>query len=318
MLETYEKATNMRGNKTKFQGIQCGTLRDQPIPQGIPPQIKWLKLGEHAKILGVPLWTHDQEEEWWEEKFLQIKTKMANWDNLAGLSLHGRVMLANAMIHSIPRYWMQSSRPPDHIIEGLEADVYHLLWAKDHEFDVQAIGSSTKNRPYIEHSAIYNRRKCSQNTGLGMGLLNLQSHARALRVKWILRYLDASEGQWKLILDAWIAKSRHGRGNIIPQTPIDRLIGPLKKGRQQDSCLPEFWKAALLDLRELELKRRQTSPLGAESQPLWNNSMSDVQLDPEFRKVSQTLRTHTVAHLTNDDYERFTREENEGALEQYK
>jgi hypothetical protein len=32
----------------------------------------------------------------------------------------------------------------------------------------------------------------------------------------------------------------------------------------------------------------------------------------------QTLRTHTVAHLTNDDYERFTREENEQALEQDK
>jgi hypothetical protein len=64
MLDKYEKATNMRGNKTKFLGIQCGTLRGQPVPQGIPPQIKWLKLGEHAKILGVPFWTHDQEQEW--------------------------------------------------------------------------------------------------------------------------------------------------------------------------------------------------------------------------------------------------------------
>jgi hypothetical protein len=79
MLDKYEKATNMRGNKTKFPGIQCGALGDQPIPQGVPPQIKWLKLGEHAKILGVPFWTHDQEEEWWEEKYLKIKTIMANW-----------------------------------------------------------------------------------------------------------------------------------------------------------------------------------------------------------------------------------------------
>jgi hypothetical protein len=34
--------------------------------------------------------------------------------------------------------------------------------------------------------------------------------------------------------------------------------------------------------------------------------------------VWQALRTHTVAHLANDDYERFRREENEQALEQYK
>jgi hypothetical protein len=30
------------------------------------------------------------------------------------------------------------------------------------------------------------------------------------------------------------------------------------------------------------------------------------------------MNTHTVAHLTNDDYERYTREENKRALEQYK
>jgi hypothetical protein len=151
---------------------------------------------------------------------------MANWHSLAGLSIHGRVMLANAMIYSIPRYWMQSSRPPDHIIQGLEADVYHLLWAKDHEFDVQVIGSNTKNRPYIKHTAIYNKRKWHQNTGLGVGLLDLESHARALRVKWILKYLDATNGQWKLILDAWLARSRHGRGHIILNTPVELPQAP--------------------------------------------------------------------------------------------
>jgi hypothetical protein len=123
MLEKYEKATNMRGNKSKFVGIQNGTLKDQPIPPNIPPQINWLKQKEHTNILGVCFWIHDQEEEWWDEKYLQIKMKMGNWHSLTGLTLHGRVMLANSMIYSIPRYWMQSSKPPDRIIEGLEADV---------------------------------------------------------------------------------------------------------------------------------------------------------------------------------------------------
>jgi hypothetical protein len=159
MLEKYEKATNMRGNKSKLVGIQCGTLKDQPIPPNIPPQINWLKQKEHTNILGVPFWVHDQEEEWWDEKYLQIKMKMANWHSLTGLTLHGRVMLANLMIYSIPRYWMQSSKPPDRIIEGLEADVYHLLWAKDHEFEAQAIGTTTKNKPFMKHTAVYNKRK---------------------------------------------------------------------------------------------------------------------------------------------------------------
>eukprot|EP00962_Isochrysis_galbana_P003564 scaffold1012_cov124-Isochrysis_galbana.AAC.1 len=40
---------------------------------------------------------------------------------------------------------MQSSRPPDRFIEGLESDVYHLLWSKDHDIEVDAIGSTTLN-----------------------------------------------------------------------------------------------------------------------------------------------------------------------------
>eukprot|EP00962_Isochrysis_galbana_P016978 scaffold4866_cov152-Isochrysis_galbana.AAC.3 len=220
---------------------------------------------------------------------------------------------ANAMIYSIPRYWMQSSRPPDRFIEGLESDVYHLLWSKDHDFEVDAIGSTTKHRPFIKHTAVYNKRK-----NLGVGLLDLKNHARALRVKWALNYLDASDGQWKLILDAWLARYRFGRAHIILNTPLDKLLGPINKDTTDTSKIPAFWKEAIQDLRELELKRRQTSPLGAESQPLWNNTLDDVQPNPKFRAVWQTLKTVQVAHLTNDEYERYTREENEKALEKYK
>jgi hypothetical protein len=255
ILDIYEKATNMRGNKSKFVRIQCGALRDSKIPRDTPPEIEWLRRGRLTKILGVPFWTHDEEEQWWEEKYLKIKTKMANWHSLAGLSLQGRVMLANSMIYSIPRYWMQSSIPPDKIIDGLEADVYHLLWAKYHEFEVDTIGTATKSRFFIKKTAVFNKRKWNQDTGLGVGLLDLRNHAKALRVKWALKYLDASEGPWNLLLDRWLARSSFKRANIISRRPVDRLIGPMDRRSDRESSLPEFWKAAILELRELELKR---------------------------------------------------------------
>jgi hypothetical protein len=59
ILDINEQATNTRGNKTKFVGIQCGALRDSEIPSDTPPEIKWLRRGEHTKILGVLFWTHD-------------------------------------------------------------------------------------------------------------------------------------------------------------------------------------------------------------------------------------------------------------------
>jgi hypothetical protein len=86
----------------------------------------------------------------------------------------------------------------------------------------------------------------------------------------------------------------------------------------QESSLPEFWKAAILELRELELKRRQTSLQGAGAQPLWNNAIDDVKPDEKYMKVWKELHTTRVAHLTNDKYQRYTRKENCTALEPYK
>eukprot|EP00962_Isochrysis_galbana_P056153 scaffold28014_cov106-Isochrysis_galbana.AAC.1 len=94
--------------------------------------------------------------------------------------------------------------------------------------------------------------------------------------------------------------------HIILNTPLDKLLAPINKNNAETTSLRDFWKEAIKDLRELELKRRQTSPLGAESQPLWNNTLEDVQPNPKFRAVWQTLSTVQVqvAHLTNDNYER--------------
>eukprot|EP00962_Isochrysis_galbana_P053726 scaffold25253_cov118-Isochrysis_galbana.AAC.3 len=120
---------------------------------------------------------------------------------------------------------MQSSRPPDRFIEGLESDVYHLLWSKDHDFEVDAIGSTTKHRPYIKHTAVYNKRK-----NFGVGLLDLKNHARALRVKWALNYLDASDGQWKLILDVWLW-SRSAKGVYLGSVWMMDDGGPTENSR---------------------------------------------------------------------------------------
>jgi hypothetical protein len=101
-------------------------------------------------------------------------------------------------------------------------------------------------------------------------------------------------------------------------TPLEKLFRHQDKDNQGDSYLPEFWKESIIDLRELELKRRKNSPLGAESQPLWNNSIKDVNTNTKFRKVWRALNTETVGHLTNDNHERYTRKENETAFEKYK
>jgi hypothetical protein len=102
-------------------------------------------------------------------------------------------------------------------------------------------------------------------------------------------------------------------------TPLEKLFRHQDKENQGDSYLPEFWKESIIDLRELELKRRKSSPLGAESQATPMEQL-DKRCIPKYKnqKVWRALNTETVGHLTNDNHERYTREENETALKKYK
>eukprot|EP00962_Isochrysis_galbana_P022202 scaffold6600_cov125-Isochrysis_galbana.AAC.13 len=60
--------------------------------------------------------------------------------------------------------------------------------------------------------------------------------------------------------DVWLARYRFGRAHIILNTPLDKLLAPINKNNTETSRLPVFWKEAIQDLRELELKRRHPSP----------------------------------------------------------
>eukprot|EP00962_Isochrysis_galbana_P019050 scaffold5541_cov161-Isochrysis_galbana.AAC.2 len=90
-----------------------------------------------------------------------------------------------------------------------------------------------------------------------------------------------------------IARYRFGRAHIILNTPLDKLLAPINKNSAETSSLPKFWKEAIQDLRELELelKRRQTSPLawggipapmeqytrGCPTKPQVQSGMADTQ-----------------------------------------
>eukprot|EP00962_Isochrysis_galbana_P018993 scaffold5515_cov148-Isochrysis_galbana.AAC.3 len=57
--------------------------------------------------------------------YIKIKSAIAAWRDLTRLTQHGRVMLANFMIYSRPRYWAQAMLPPPHFNRQLEQDVHH-------------------------------------------------------------------------------------------------------------------------------------------------------------------------------------------------
>eukprot|EP00962_Isochrysis_galbana_P016559 scaffold4749_cov137-Isochrysis_galbana.AAC.7 len=71
------------------------------------------------------------------------KRRIANWKQLKFLSIICRALLANFMIYSIPRYWIQTMAAPRWFHKALQADVYQLLWERDPSFDVEHVGTDS-------------------------------------------------------------------------------------------------------------------------------------------------------------------------------
>ena len=72
-----------------------------------------------------------EEAPFWESLYHKIKTKLASWHSHFMLTITGRAMLANFMIYSRPRYWIQTMVAPEWLHHAIESDVRALLWEKD-------------------------------------------------------------------------------------------------------------------------------------------------------------------------------------------
>jgi hypothetical protein len=302
----YERATGSKVNAHKYVGIQWGTQKCNPPPAAFT-QFNWLKPGEYTKILGVPFWSTGETDAFWEALYLKIKRRIANWKRLKLLSIFGRAMLANFMIYSVPRYWVQTMAAPSWFHNCLQADVYELLWEKDPTFEIEDTGTDSNAYKWIKnHTAPTTPRDGAM---LGIGLLDWPSHVKAMQVKWLLKYLDASDSTWKTILDCWFARTSLGRAAILAK--INPKI--LTQSMRGNIALPKFWRQALDALHELPLTQIQLSQDGALSQPIWDNRhFPPPPITNRLRDRWESLQL-TVAHNLFSDREGlspFTKDEN--------
>ena len=253
----------MRANPGKFVGIPCGSLKRETIPtaETLGPTgalIKWLAPADYTKLLGIPFWTSGSEDQFWKDLYNRIKTRLASWKKIGRLTATGRVNLANLIAYGIPRYWTQSMYPPKWFNRDLNSDVFQLLWTRDPTLEAAESGSGA-TRGWMKKICTHNPRKYNKHgRGLGLGLIHWESHLKAIRTKWILKYLDSTQGPWKLILDQWFAQfSPIERDHVLTAIPTEYLTEPIGTGT---AALPKFWIQALDDARSLVYSNLYSPP----------------------------------------------------------
>eukprot|EP00962_Isochrysis_galbana_P008715 scaffold2424_cov122-Isochrysis_galbana.AAC.1 len=196
--------------------------------------------------------------------------------------------------------------------QALQADVYQLLWEREPTFEAEHFGTDSNSYKWIKnHTAPITPKG---GASLGIGLLDWNSNVKAMQVKWLLKYLDASVSTWKFILDCWFARSSLGRAAIL--SSIQAKV--LTKSMRGNIALPPFWSQALNALHELPLVQTSLSRDGALSQPIWDNRhYPPPKIPPRLRDRWESLQV-TVVHNTFSDREgtrHFTREENQSYID---
>jgi hypothetical protein len=99
----------------------------------------------------------------------------------------------------------------------------------------------------------------------------LDSPHAAIRIKWLLNYIDSRQAPWKLVLDQWLNRTYMGRGAAFSTISIKTLTQHIRINlarRGIKSHFPNFWVQALLDLKNIGLTELTLSRDGALAQPL--------------------------------------------------
>ena len=139
---------------------------------------------------------------------------------------------------------------------------------------------------------------------LGGGVLNWERHVQGLWAHRLLKYRDASKGQWKEILDNWFDREHLGRGAIFAEHRISDLIQSTHSSCAGESKLPKVWKLSLVALKSLKLLPADPTAWPtdvARAMPIWFSPL----FRPPALKLAEfwrtALRTNTVKDLIKDD-----------------
>ena len=195
-VRTWCDGTAMSENATKREGQLLGKLnrhRDR-APKHVIKDDAWVQDGDTIRALGVPMGNRIDELKWWKKKYREVKHRIAAWRSIAHMTITGRNLLLQAILYGSIRFWLFSLLIHKQIIEYVEQDAYHLIWASNPELFSNEEGTKKNARAYIVKPASY----LPQKKG-GGGLMHLKSHIQAFYAQWGRRYLQPSNPPWKSV-----------------------------------------------------------------------------------------------------------------------
>ena len=126
-IDLWCKATGMKENLQKREGLAMGAYRGTHMPTGI----SWVEEGSWAISLGVPVGNELDTDKWWRKKLEAVREKSHRWVGLYRTGYFGRNLIVQAMFLGRLRYWLFSLSMPKKVIELVQSDADTLWWSKE-------------------------------------------------------------------------------------------------------------------------------------------------------------------------------------------
>lgn len=126
ILVLFCSATGMEISSTKSNLIAPGGIIDDGIRDIFPCSVTALDDG--FKYLGYTLKPDKYQKKDWLWLWERLDRKMGLWC-YRFLSLRGRLILAKAVLESIPVFWLSLFKIPISILEGLRRRITSFLWS---------------------------------------------------------------------------------------------------------------------------------------------------------------------------------------------
>jgi hypothetical protein len=266
------RATGMRENKSKREGLAMGMYRQQ----NLPPDIDWKGEGEWATCLGVPIGNDLNSDKWWMKKLEEVRSKSRKWVGLFRNGYFGRNLVVQAMFLGRLRYWLYSVPMSVKIRALVQNDSDVLWWSKE-----PVLGGDHKRfRRFVSRKTAIGPRVMG-----GLGNVDWTLHVDSFMSQWITRYVDPATSQWKEILDSLMLVDRKG----LPRYPEGRgiLFSRVSKGEKYRilKYLPKnaiYIKECIRAHFKLELKQEldvEEYPVSLPAEPLWRNHRFTLAVD---------------------------------------
>jgi hypothetical protein len=193
--------------------------------------------------------------------------------------------------------------PPPWFNKDLNEDVAKLIWDREIEFDPEEDGSKKNTKRWIKQSSEhFPRRINKKGEGLGLGLIDWDSHCAAISESWLPKYRDATDAPWKNVLDLWFSNTILDRGAVFSSLSARELtahLDPKKAKRGDKSNLSYFWKSVLTALKDnlrLTPVKITTTRQGVEGYPLGHKPL--FNMPPALAQYKTLWELSKPTHLT--------------------